>query len=222
MLQVDNRIGFRGLIDKQADRHFGPVRTHKDELKDFSDLRNAIVHNPRREGKAIAEPRADTVARIKELRDLIFDPPKVHPRFSADVTVAHEDESVGSIIQDMQNRNFSQVPVLDQDDQVIGLLTTNTIARWVGGNIERDEDGGELLLTDTTTVAHIQEYAERTDNYTFLSRGATLFEAAEEFRIEPDDYGPIDAVLITQNGRPGESLLGIITMADLPAIHRKL
>jgi CBS domain-containing protein len=122
----------------------------------------------------------------------------------------------------MQDQNYSQAPILNSEDEVIGLLTTDTIARWVGAHIDQDQEGTEFLLTENTTVAHIQDHAEREDNYTFLARNATLFDAAETFRVEANDYGPIDAVLITENGESSESLLGIITVADLPAIQRKL
>lgn len=84
------------------------------------------------------------------------------------------------------------------------------------------EGGGEILLTDQTTVSAVQAHAEREGNYRFLSRDATLFDAAKAFRVEPDDYGPIDAALITENGRSEESLLGIVTMADLPKVHQQL
>lgn len=222
VLQEDESISFKKLVREQGNRRVGPVRTHEYELKNLADLRNTIVHNPRRDGVAIAEPRRDIVERMGELKILIIDPPKAYPRFETNVTTARRDSPVRKIIQDMQQRNYSQAPILDDGNNVLGLLTANTIARWVGANIDQDRQGDEFLLTEETTVAHVQEYIEREDNYTFLTRSATFFDAAEVFRVKSDGYGPIDAVLITENGESFESLLGIVTVADLPAIQRKL
>lgn len=88
--------------------------------------------------------------------------------------------------------------------------------------MEEDAEEGEILLAGETEVSAVQPHAEREENYRFLGRDDTLFDAAEVFQGEPDNYGPIDAALITEHGRPEESLLGIITMADLPAIHEAL
>jgi len=221
-LGKETHVSFKRLVETQADRQFGPVRSNKHDLKQLADLRNAIVHNPRKGGAVIADPRPDVLERIKELWQLISDPPEVYPLFAGSVKAARRDDSVGGIIQAMQQHDFSQVPIVDDKNTVTGLLTTNTIARWVGANLEKEESGREILLTETTAVADVQEHAERTDNLDFLSRNATLFEAAAAFHTMASDRGPTEAVLITHNGKPSEELLGIITMADLPSIHHKL
>lgn len=219
-LQEDKTTGFAQLVRQQASRTSGPVRTHKDDLLEFADLRNAIVHSERAGGEVIADPRSEVVEKISHIRDAIIDPPSVIPGFGGDVTTVREDDSLSRVVRKMQERNYSQVPV-EENGQIRGLLTANTIARWAGANVEQDASG-EILLTDETTISSVQSHVEREENYKFLDREATLFDAAEAFQVEPDDYGPIDAALITENGRPDESLLGIITMADLPAIHEAL
>jgi CBS domain-containing protein len=220
LLQKDKSAGFKQLVREQADRTFGPVRTHKDDLLEFADLRNAIVHSERSGGEVIADPRSGVVEKIIHIRDAIIDPPSVIPRFGGDVTTVREDAPLSRVVRKMQERNYSQVPI-KENGQIKGLLTANTIARWAGANVEQDASG-EILLTDETTVSAVQSHAEREENYEFLDRDATLFDAAEAFQVKPDDYGPIDAALITENGRPMESLLSIITMADLPEIHEEL
>jgi len=219
ILQED-ATGFAELVRIRAGQTFGPVRTHEDELLQFAKLRNAIVHGDRESGELIADPRPDVVEKICRIRDTILDPPSVIPKFRGDVTTVSDEAPLSRVVRKMQERNYSQVPIRG-DGRIQGLLTTNTIARWAGAHVEQ-EGGHEILLTDRTTVSEVRVHAEREGNHTFLTRDDTFFDVANAFQVEPDDYGPIDAALITENGRPDESLLGIITMADLPAIHKAL
>lgn len=52
------------------------VNRFKDELLSFGTLRNAIVHNPKIDNKAIAEPHDSTVLRFNEIYEMITNPKK--------------------------------------------------------------------------------------------------------------------------------------------------
>jgi CBS domain containing-hemolysin-like protein len=110
-LQEDKTTGFAQLVRQQASRTSGPVRTHKDDLLEFADLRNAIVHSERAGGEVIADPRSAVVEKISHIRDAIIDPPSVIPGFGGDVTTVREDDSLSRVVRKMQERNYSQVPV---------------------------------------------------------------------------------------------------------------
>jgi len=55
-----------------------------------------------------------------------------------------------------------------------------------------------------------------------LRRDSTLFEALERFQDFERRGKKLEAVLITQNGKLSETLLGIITIWDLPKIYEAL
>ena len=70
--------------------------------------------------------------------------------------------------------------------------------------------------------AKVLKYAEDPENHSHLGRTSTLFDVIdlfEKFAIRGKD---LDAILITESGRPEGALLGILTLYDLPQVLRHL
>ena len=59
LIAGDRRATFYALVD-DASKKNSAVNTYRTDLKEFADLRNAIVHE-RTDGHVSAEPRDDTV-----------------------------------------------------------------------------------------------------------------------------------------------------------------
>jgi predicted transcriptional regulator len=103
--------------------------------------------------------------------------------------------------------DYSQFPVY-QDQKFVGLITEQRIARRVTTDVLAQESIGDEVELDMAVVIRIGWVS---NEYKFLPRSATVEEAIEEFRSIPR----IEAILITQNGKESEKLLGIVTMSDL-------
>lgn len=71
LVDADKRERFYELIEKAAQKDKS-IKTYSDDLKEFADLRNAIVHD-RIGGEPIAVPHYKTVIRIEKIRDFILD-----------------------------------------------------------------------------------------------------------------------------------------------------
>ena len=210
----DKYTSFSALVDKSGD---SVVQRYNRELKRYADLRNAIVHHEHEDDQPIADPRTDAVENFQEAVEKITDPPGLGP-FRRNVYTAAPSDDIGVVMEKMEHENFSQMPIQDEEE-VIAVLTTNTITRWIGAELHQD---GEGLLVTETSVGDVLHHTEREDNYSFLSRDATLYEAHEAFQVGKSLREPPDAVLITHNGRSSESLLGIITPFDLPDLVSRL
>lgn len=202
---------FYELIRKAAQKERS-IKTYSDDLKEFADLRNAIVHE-RCGGEPIAEPHYNTVLRIEGIRDYIIAPPTVEPIFFNDVITCKPDDGIGETAKIMLKNSFSQIPIY-KDKDFKGLLTTETISRWLADRLETDD---MLLEENVGTVATFCEYD---DNYRFISRRTTLFDVLEHF----DDFTKrgrnLDALIITHSGKINQKPLGIVTVYDLPEIFR--
>lgn len=79
-----------------------------------------------------------------------------------------------------------------------------------------------ILDLEDTSIGDVLEHAEEACNHAFLSRHATLFEALELFEASEARGTRLEAVLISENGRPREQLMGIVTVADLPKLLAEL
>lgn len=188
------------------------VRRYADDLIQFSDLRNAIVHETR-DFMPIADPADWTVEQIGRIRDLLEDPPRVIPMFQKKVKACKAADPVAGVVQSMAQHSFSQVPVYD-GGRFAGLLTAGVIARWLGLSLQQG-----MSSLDGASVKEVMAFAEKPDNWHFAARDSTLFEVLDVFRKRRRKGGQLEAILLTENGEVSERLLGIITLWDLPQIY---
>ena len=89
----DRSASFFQLVDGVAFRNRAVTR-YRDDLKEFADLRNAIVHE-RSDGHVIAEPNDRAVADFQRVRAALLNPPAVIPKFQKTVQSRATTDSVG-------------------------------------------------------------------------------------------------------------------------------
>lgn len=190
----------------------GAVRRFSSDLISFGELRNAIVHNPKIGNKTIAEPHDATVSKIKELHQYITAPLKVYPEFQFDVLGALADDYINKILVEMKANSFSQFPVYDENGKVIELVNTNTVSRWLSAQLE---ENGTLLMENVKVKDLIPEI-EFKENYKFISKEATVYDAYELFinQIVKRERN-LDVIFITETGSKNENLQGLITIEDI-------
>ncbi|WP_422098452.1 hypothetical protein [Variovorax sp.] len=211
---VDKGVPFFQVIDRAAIRE-AIVRRYRDDLKEFADLRNAIVHE-RGDGRVIAEPNERALTDIELIRRALFNPPKVVPLFSGEVKCRGDADPVGHAVVDMRAGAFSQMPIL-QDGAVVAVLTSETVVRWLASEV-----GNDLISLMETPIRDLLSHVEDEEHYRFLPRTASLHEAVAQFESFASRGKTLDAILITEAGLPNQKLLGILTIYDLPAILASL
>ena len=123
------------------------------------------------------------------------------------------DDPLGPVARRLYEADFSQMPVRDRDAWV-GLLTTDTIARWTAARSARG-----LGYDETTPVREVLPYAEDPDNFRVVGADATADSVVALFDGFAADGRSLAAVLVTPLGEPQGGLLGIVTAADLPRIR---
>ena len=121
------------------------------------------------------------------------------------------DDSLKELLLKINESSFSQFPVYDDNNKIIEIVNTNTIARWLSTSID---DNGSLLLIETK-VKDLIPSIEYRNNYKFIKRDATIYDAYDMFiDCINSNKRNLDAIFITQNGTARESILGLITIED--------
>lgn len=207
---INRRATFYQLVDDAA-RSLPNVRRYRDDLKEYADLRNAIVHE-RTDKHVIAEPNDKAVKDILRVKSLILKPPTVIPLFQSRVAIIQVSDTIGSAAKLMFEHSFSQMPV-STAGKIVGLLTANTISRWLGAIAAE----GTFNL-NAATISDVLRYTEDAENHVFVGRNTTLFDVLEQFQKFESRGKKLDAVLVTETGKSAENLVGILTVADLPKI----
>lgn len=210
------RSGFSDILSKACNSN-SAVRRYALDLKEFTELRNAIVHKTMDE-ICIAEPNDWAVNKIESIACLLTKPPNVNSilRHKERVLTLDVNDSIEKAVSIMLEKNYSQIPIY-ANKIFKDLLTTNTVARWLGSCV-----ADEIFSLKETKIDHVLKYKEDYCNHLFLSRNGTLFEVVEKFKELESCGRRLGAILITENGKSDETLLGIVTIWDLPKTYEEL
>lgn len=208
----DHYTTFAALLDKAA-QGSAVVRQLRGALKDFADLRNVLVHRYEQD-KEIAIPSEETVVRLERIVESLLSPPKLDSLFNGTVEVCRPHELVGLAAKKMHARSFSQLPVM-AEQRIVGVLTADTIARWLAARL----DGGIGMLEEEP-VEKVLRYQEKSSNHILMDRSATVYDALEAFDTALHSGEALDAIILTNSGRPTEAPIGIVTVSDMPKLVR--
>lgn len=201
----DRNVGFSNvLLDFERKMYLG---TDGDFLRSVADLRNVLIHRRTLPHLEMATPTEPVIHRLELIRDKMLDPPKVYPRFQKQVAIVSPKDSLEEVMRMVSALDYSQFPVVDGND-FVGLLTENGITRWLARKIV-----GSMSLVDfaDAQVSDLVCNEESRENFLFVPRRMAISEVREKFR----GNGLLESVLITENGRKGEKLLGLMNRWDL-------
>ena len=178
-----------------------------DFLRSAAELRNALIHNRTLPFLEMAIPTEAVVERIERVRESILRPQKIYPMFQTQVAFVTPEQSLADVMRLVVDMKFSQFPVME-GGRFMGLLTENGITRWLARKVV---SALSLVDFDDAKVRDLVNEEEERANVLHVSRDTTLAEAREMFRGNRF----LEAVLITQNGRKTERLLGLMSRWDL-------
>jgi CBS domain-containing protein len=215
-LEADrSSVGFSALVSRAVKSHV-LVGSNADDLKDYAELRNAIVHERSDDHHPIADPYVTTVEGIERLAELLESPPTalavIGPKT---VEMCSPHTTVAEAARLMRDGSFSQLPVAD-DGRITAVLTSETITRWMASAM--DDQGGVIL--DDHTIAEALPHTENRDHHwQLLGRQSSVFDATRLFDHYSASGWFLDALLITDRGQSDQKLLSIVTMYDLPKLN---
>ncbi len=208
-LEAENIKSFSVMI-KELSKRDRVVARFRDELFQWHDLRNAIVHERPGGGTVIAEPVPAGLAAFLKLTELLTAPPKLTTRFQREVARVAPGDSVAEATKIMRSSGFSQLPVYD-DDGLHGLLTSTAVTRWLAGAF----DGG---VSGDTPVSRVLDEAEDHADWRLLGRDASFTDAVGLFDEAHDNGRELAAIVLTHDGKRHQKPIGILTVSDLPAL----
>jgi predicted transcriptional regulator len=205
---------FHEVVNRVAEKHIG-VKRHAYLLKKLGRLRNLVVHEYSRD-KAMAVPTPYTVERITAIRDELLSPPLLYSVCTRPVVACGSSDPVGKAAKAMRDGSYSQLPIYD-GSAFVGLLTAETVARWVAGNLA---DGQELM--EEEKVVDVLRHQEDPENHAFLGRTSTVLDGLAAFDAFLHRGKRLEAVLLTENGLPTEQPLGIVTVHNIPRLRQAI
>ena len=189
------------------------VNQYASDLKEFSQLRNAIVHT-RRENFVIAEPHNDVIKEIRHIHSLLNNPPRVSSVMIKNPYFTSSEGSIFELLTVFSEKNIMRCPVIDKGT-VSCLITAKTISRWLTSKKQNKVD------INGTKISELVPFTEKTD-YCVIGENIDIISLVGMFKNSIKRGTYLQAVLVTKNGQPNSPLVGIITPSDLPLIIERM
>lgn len=202
-------MSFRDKVRDLALRN-AVVKRYRDDLFQLGNLRNAITHQTKG-GIPIAEPFEEIVILFQKILDEFKNPKRVIPAFQFEIFSVTQDTPLIDLLQEMKSQNFSQAPIVDENGNVIEVISTNTISRWLFAEYEN-----QLIDLTAAKISDLMPHIESPENYALISRNTTVYKATEVYlRKSKEKKSKLDCLIITEHGKPTEKLMGIVCIEDI-------
>ena len=124
------------LVNIHKDR---VVRQFERDIRQFIELRNAIIHQST--DRAIAEPYEETVTALRQLVVNIEQPKTAWDIATTKLIKVGLDDNLSEVVRQMAQMHITSLPIVE-DKKVIGFVSENTIVKIVDKAFEY---GGALI-----------------------------------------------------------------------------
>lgn len=196
------------VLVKVGAKRYQVIETFKKDLEQYAKLRNAIVHEKIEVGFYIAEPNEKVVIHIEKIANILSQPNYALSIASKDVVYFDDRDKILKVTSAIKDHGYSKFPVY-QNNKCIGLLTSSSIVKWLARNMKN----GSVNLANIR-ISDIMKF-EKAHPIDFVSKEINIFEVENIFEKSHKKKQKLECVIITENGRPEEKPLGIVTPWDL-------
>ncbi len=216
-LDEDSRTSHTQLIEKLAKKS-NLFRFYKNDLKEFAELRNAIVHNTHfcnnRYGDVIAEPHDIVVEMYDELLEKINSPKLAKDIYrhlsDENVLIATTKTKIMNIIKAMHDKDFTCVPII-MNNKLIGVFSENVLLSLIAK--KGICDFRKLIINDILEYIQIENH--QGEYFEFCKVKDNIFDLKELFQKQMLNKKRLELIFVTGNGQRNEEILGVISAWDL-------
>jgi len=164
---------FSSVVNEAA-RKDPTVHLYKDDLLEYGDLKNAIVHDRGKSAVLLADPREDVVIKIEKILNSLS-----HPRLlrviahSVPLRIFTASAVLAEALSYMRENDFSQVIVLCDGKYLI--LSAEGIAHWLESKLKKD-----IIALSNALLSNAPSF-EPKDSNIYLKATDTVDRAREVF-----------------------------------------
>lgn len=192
------------------------LKKFKEELDYCRVVRNFLTHNPKVNGVYPIIPSKEMVDLLQHCVNIINNPPKaLEYAIPADkMLIANINSNVLDIIEMMNRFTYTHIPVLDDDDKLVGVFSDNTVYSYICKE-------KKITISDKTKLSSFTEYIKLDEHlneyFEFVPKKTMLYEIEELFKYnyQSKRHKLLSVVYITENGRRDEKILGMLTPWDI-------
>lgn len=191
------------------DYESAPVR---DKLDICRHIRNLMAHSANMDGEPVVEPSQPVVDALQEVLDFVRKPPLAmeYATRGDRVLKVGANQKVLRVMELMEKNGYSHVPVM-KEGRFYGVFSSGSVMRYLLKNRGKG-------LSQETTIRDLRGFLaveEHIENYEFVPADATYIHVRQRFEQVRARNKRVSVIFITQNGKPDQPLLGMLTPWDV-------
>lgn len=185
------------------------VKLHQFQLKYIGEIRNQITHGIKMDWHTYIQPTEYAIQYLEKYVHDIKRPPRCMDIFKKEVFTCNYDDKLKWVVKVMEENNYSHVPVYNRLWKFVWLLSESNILSRLA-----QDDMNDLSTAKVWDIKLINSK----DYVYFISSMVNVYEVDKLFAEKKEDWKKIWILLITENWRQDEPLLGIISAGDTALI----
>ncbi|TJZ82005.1 CBS domain-containing protein [Paracoccus hibiscisoli] len=205
-------------LDRAA-KATGVVYRNLQRLRYIRDIRNLLQHPQHKSTQPAVSITESFLAEVEDLLNQLQNPPRAGtlgvPR--GQLSVASPDDKIGDLAGKILRDGFSHLPILDEDDRVIGVFNEAAVFAHLWAEditlIGRDMTVSELMESCRLGANH-------TETFDFVAPRTPQENIAKMFSTVRNNKTRVGAVFVTASGNRHEPLQRMITPWDVLAKFR--
>lgn len=178
-----------------------------DFLRTAADLRNILSHE-----NDVCAPSEIFLDKFEKLSSSILSPLTCYQACTKDLLFASYRDSLYDLMEEMEKRKLSHVPILNANGAVEGVFSTSTLFDYVleNGPLDHLE---ELTMADFASVTGLESHTH--EAFLFVPRRRSVRELYPYLVKQKAHDKPIALFFVTEHGKKEEKVLGVLTSIDL-------
>ncbi len=154
----------------------------------------------------------DTINRLKRILDEVKHPFLVYDKATKNIYSNTLNDNVLSAMKEMNKESYTHIPIYDNDNRtLVGVFSENSLFQYV-------MEDNIINVDETTTFNDIKKCIDLNlskEVVKFVSRRQIYDDVVNDFIEEFKNKNKLSCVMVTENGKSNEKVLGIITAWDI-------
>lgn len=172
-------------------------------------LRNINSHNINDNYYLITD---ETIKKLEKIVEEVKHPYKVSNKATLNIYSKTLNDNVMNAMKDMNEKSYTHIPIYDETNKrLVGIFSENSLFQYILEDtiIEVDE---KTTFNDIKKCIDIKFSKEIVK---FVAKDNLYDDVVNEFISEFKNKNKLSCVMITQNGKETEKVIGIITAWDI-------
>lgn len=212
----DEYVSFSRALNQIHYNRLNPViaiRDNYDFLKTASDVRNILSHV----NDAIT-PNESFLHQFDLIAKSILDPLTCYQVATKDIVSCSYGDSLFRVLSLMEEHSLTHIPILSPDKKVLGIFSRTVFFDYIVEN-------KEVIIHDDALISDFKEVTaldnHLNESFLFVARRTSLRKAFNSLVKQKAHDKNVALLLVTENGKKDERLLGVITLTDLAKLSEQ-